>query len=365
MKLGRNEPCWCGSGKKYKNCHLRREQESPPSIEEVIQARRGPFERKYCLHPEAGPSECGGKIVRAHTVQKSGGLQRIARNGHVYALRAGSISSATLEPTLIGVKKASTFTGFCSKHDNKTFEPIEKTSFLPCAQHAFLLGYRALCRELFGKRAMIEAVQNLKTMDRGRSLGAQVSFHRVLRKIETGAKLGLRDIEHYKSIYDNILISMDYSLVRYYIVEFGATPEVLGSAAQFPSFDFEGNRLQSLRSQQVLDKVEFSVVATVTGGAAVFTWMGDSEPVGRMIRSLDAHSDQDITSAFVRYAFEFFENVYFSPDWWENLDAGARAKLQARTTGAATLSEVRRSDCLVDDGLRPVSWPVVARHMQF
>ncbi len=22
MKLGRNEPCWCGSGKKYKNCHL-------------------------------------------------------------------------------------------------------------------------------------------------------------------------------------------------------------------------------------------------------------------------------------------------------------------------------------------------------
>jgi uncharacterized protein YecA (UPF0149 family) len=21
-KLGRNDPCWCGSGKKYKRCHL-------------------------------------------------------------------------------------------------------------------------------------------------------------------------------------------------------------------------------------------------------------------------------------------------------------------------------------------------------
>ena len=21
-ELGRNDPCWCGSGKKYKNCHL-------------------------------------------------------------------------------------------------------------------------------------------------------------------------------------------------------------------------------------------------------------------------------------------------------------------------------------------------------
>ncbi len=22
-KLGRNDPCWCGSGKKYKHCHLK------------------------------------------------------------------------------------------------------------------------------------------------------------------------------------------------------------------------------------------------------------------------------------------------------------------------------------------------------
>lgn len=25
--LGRNDPCWCGSGKKYKNCHMRSDQE--------------------------------------------------------------------------------------------------------------------------------------------------------------------------------------------------------------------------------------------------------------------------------------------------------------------------------------------------
>ncbi|MBN1563106.1 MAG: SEC-C domain-containing protein [Anaerolineae bacterium] len=24
---GRNDPCWCGSGKKYKKCHLREDQE--------------------------------------------------------------------------------------------------------------------------------------------------------------------------------------------------------------------------------------------------------------------------------------------------------------------------------------------------
>ncbi|MDD9937416.1 MAG: SEC-C metal-binding domain-containing protein, partial [Myxococcales bacterium] len=25
-KLGRNDPCWCGSGKKYKSCHLRSDE---------------------------------------------------------------------------------------------------------------------------------------------------------------------------------------------------------------------------------------------------------------------------------------------------------------------------------------------------
>ena len=27
QKLGRNDPCWCGSGKKYKRCHHKADQE--------------------------------------------------------------------------------------------------------------------------------------------------------------------------------------------------------------------------------------------------------------------------------------------------------------------------------------------------
>ena len=26
-QLGRNDPCWCGSGKKYKNCHMQSDQQ--------------------------------------------------------------------------------------------------------------------------------------------------------------------------------------------------------------------------------------------------------------------------------------------------------------------------------------------------
>ncbi|MET0372072.1 MAG: SEC-C metal-binding domain-containing protein, partial [Sphingobium sp.] len=32
MKLGRNDPCWCKSGKKYKKCHLNRSESQPMSL---------------------------------------------------------------------------------------------------------------------------------------------------------------------------------------------------------------------------------------------------------------------------------------------------------------------------------------------
>ena len=31
-KIGRNDPCWCGSGKKYKNCHMEEDQKKVRSV---------------------------------------------------------------------------------------------------------------------------------------------------------------------------------------------------------------------------------------------------------------------------------------------------------------------------------------------
>jgi uncharacterized protein YecA (UPF0149 family) len=31
-KLGRNDPCWCGSGKKYKRCHLQADEKKRSAI---------------------------------------------------------------------------------------------------------------------------------------------------------------------------------------------------------------------------------------------------------------------------------------------------------------------------------------------
>lgn len=365
-KIGRNEPCWCGSGKKHKKCHLGREKEPSPNRQEMITGILGPLEGRYCLHPEAGKGTCSGQIIKAHTIQRGGGLQRIARNGHVYALRGNLFSPEEfrLEPKLIGIRQASTFTGFCSKHDNDTFQLIEKNPFLSCSEHAFLLGYRALCREVYGKRALKQSLDYQRTLDRGRPLTEQLAIQEALQRFGIGFDLGSRDAESYKAIYDEVILSDDYSQANYYIIELQDTPQILCSACQFPSYDFNGNKLQDFTSRERLDMVAFSVISTDQGGAIVFNWIGESSPVNRLILSLDSLHDSEISSAIVRYAFEFFENVYFSPDWWESLDEEVRHKLCSRSDAAFRANVQRRHDCLVDDGYRPVAWQISSRHMQ-
>ena len=43
-ELGRNEPCWCGSGKKYKKCHLAKDErdrfEAAHAARAAAQARK-------------------------------------------------------------------------------------------------------------------------------------------------------------------------------------------------------------------------------------------------------------------------------------------------------------------------------------
>ncbi|GAB4569758.1 MAG: preprotein translocase subunit SecA [Anaerolineae bacterium] len=44
-KLGRNDPCWCGSGKKYKNCHYRTDQEERRTVRGNV-PQAGPRRRR-------------------------------------------------------------------------------------------------------------------------------------------------------------------------------------------------------------------------------------------------------------------------------------------------------------------------------
>ena len=364
LRLGRNDPCWCGSGKKFKKCHLNRESAPRRPIQEVIETAQAAYARKVCLHPD--PSACNGDIIKAHSIQRNSGLSRIAVKGKVYGIRENNVGDLSkhnglLAPKLVGVGLASTFTGMCGFHDDQTFAPIEKKPFVACPEQAFLLAYRHFCKEVFTKRAAANLFSLLRAADAGQPLDTQVTLQRFANVMQGGFIQGLRDVETIKSSYDKALLAKDYSAVRYYVVRFKEVPDVLCCSGNFPVFDFEGHRLQRLLDDKLPDHVTFSIIASDAGGAVVFSWLGDSQCAERLVESLHTLPDAHIGDAVVRHAFEYCENLYLFPTWWDSLDQDKKMALRCRITEAANVTVERKSDCLMYDGFNYVNWTVNVR----
>ncbi|MDA0251681.1 MAG: SEC-C domain-containing protein, partial [Actinobacteria bacterium] len=71
-KLGRNEPCWCGSGRKYKVCHLRRLDQLP------LERRAEWLYQKACMDLAEGPgSELVIEFARIRAAPAGGGDQAL------------------------------------------------------------------------------------------------------------------------------------------------------------------------------------------------------------------------------------------------------------------------------------------------
>lgn len=276
---GRNDLCWCNSGEKYKRCHLDRSKEPPVRTHEYIKVLRKFLDKGYCLHPDANLQTCVGPIIKAHTIQRNGSLNRIARAGNVYTfLSDRNLSDASLAaPKLVGIRKASTFTGFCKLHDDSTFAPIEKYPFQSTAEHTFLLSYRALCHEFFFKKGGLELIipYHQRNLDRGKSLLDQYFIQMDLYYRKAGFALGMRDVSRYKAAYDKALSTKDFSDTHYYIICLSNAPDFLCTGSILPEYSFDGKVLQRLSSTAtLLDHLTFSLIATDSGGAAVFSWHG-------------------------------------------------------------------------------------------
>jgi len=362
-KLGRNDPYWCGSGLKYKKCHMSREKQEPLKLWEASKEFRKAFSTKYCLAPEFMKPQCSGTIVKAHTVPKSGSLQKIAHNGHVYSfvpsLENLNKYGGKLQPELIGISKASAFTGFCTVHDNNIFSKIEKEPFLASQEQCFLLAYRALAREIYMKKAQVSSLDVLYKANRGKPLEQQLAIQDMKRLIEEGSSAGLRDCEYHKIIYDKVFLGRDFSSVHAYVIELKEPPPIMCSGGLFPEQDFCGNQLQDLLDLQT--RPHFLSVSSFYGGQngdVVFTWLSESDTTCRkFIDSLVNLPPQRLTDALIRFFFEG-ENLYVQPDWWDNLSESNRTALVNRLSDSGNINLPRKSGYIAEDGIQYDNWPI-------
>lgn len=368
MKLGRNKKCWCGSDKKFKKCHLSRSSEDPLKIQDAIKETKKNKE-KFCLHPEANPTICN-QIIQAHSIQKSGIISEIARNQHIYEFSADlgdMIKHNRIEPKLIGINKASTFSGFCNFHDTETFKPIETSQIQINNEHIFLIAYRSLCKEIYAKKYQINTLSFIKKGDRGLNELQQLIHQKLVYTYETGVQAGLNDLLKIKNIYDQILLNKNFQRIKYYAIQIDSIPEIVCSGNIFVEMDFQGNILQTNNEienlAKNLDRVSFSILMSNKNGIIVFSCLDTETKSITFFKSIEKLPDNDLPNAIVRFAFEFFENTFMAPDWWDNLQKEDKDKIIKRMNNLS--DNERDKNCLLDDGLNIVNWKILNRYKNF
>ena len=367
-RLGRNDLCWCESGKKYKRCHEGREREEPVKAHVAAKDFRKEYSRSECQVPASMKLECEGKIVRAHTVPRSSSLNRIARNGHVLGtatnLQRLIASEGAMTVHLQGVKKATTFKGFCTRHDREIFAPIEVDTFQSTPEQLFLLLYRAHARERYTKRAQVRhSEQHLPSADKGRPVDAQVATQTMGKEMRIGATLGAADAEHNHARYEETLLARDFSKLIGYVIEFEQPPDVMASYCTFPDFDFTGGRLQDLGDYETpMEAVSITLWSSDDRGFAVLSALPENRrPVDALLDSLALIPSDRLADALLRLVFSGCEDTVIKPDWWEGLSGDQRKYLLDRLQLAVHPFLPIPPNYLVEDDVRVANWRVKSR----
>ncbi len=361
-KLGRNELCWCGSGIKYKRCHIDREHQPLVNPYEIEKEQKKFFTKKYCIFPDK--SKCDGQIVRAHTIQRNGSLDKIAYDGHVYQLKPSLTdlfkTNGEAAPKSVGIRNATTFTGFCNFHDSEIFKPLERVSFLGNDEQCFLLAFRAVARELYTKRAAIQSIPLWRESDRGKDILSQQIIQEICSAYKKGTERGLATLESHFNEYVEKFIAKDFREIRFLIILLKNVPEIMFSGGFYPEFNFKAELLQDLSDlTKKSDLLTHSSFASDEGGAIVYSWLSSSDNTCRnFVESLLELNANDLPNAVVRLSFEQSENVAISPLWWDSMESAKQEAIINRFTYAGHPLVGRSPECLASDGLNYVNWNI-------
>lgn len=333
-KMGRNERCWCNSGEKWKVCHKDRELEQPMNIYAHLARVREELVDGYCSHPDT--TSCSQQVVKAHTIQRSIGLAAISECGHVLTPDAHfdrhSLRDGKPDLRRVGVNKASTFPGFCDKHDGETFREIEAVDATLTLRSIFLLSYRAIAFERFRKAAILRAGPLYRRLDCGLPFERQAEIQDLVNVMRAGQERGLSDLDDWKTDYDARLMSGNLSGFHGYGVLFAGVLPAVAAGAWHVEYDFSGRQLQKLaHGDSPLQHVAFNLTVVSGNTLAAFGWVGDLEgPSKAFVDSFRSISVTKKANALVRLSFEHLENVYVRPSWWERLNRQLRMSLQDR-----------------------------------
>lgn len=357
VTVNKNQPCYCGSKRKYKNCHGKPGGHTTLRLGELYDVRDASYSEERCLDVLAGVN-CSDKIVSAHSLQKNGTLSVIASNNCVYNFDPHFKQSKIECPYLMNIETASAWPMFCEKHDRETFLPIEDKPFQATDEQVFLFAYRALCWELYSKQAEVVCKRRLEPL-------GQKDFFGQGATTLAEAMAGLDRIEQVKRRYDKMLLRNDYSSVEYCLFSCNTTPEIATSGFFAPGLDLKGNVFPPPRMVPPPPyRLALSVIPASDGGFVLLSWLRNDTNCRLFAESVFELTDDLIPNAVTQVAFEFTDNTYASPQWWDALAEDGQRMVLRYAVGNMALPALNPSRYLLDRQLSVATWSVKSRFMK-
>jgi hypothetical protein len=327
------DDCWCDSGRKFRFCHMRRDRQALVTRGEFLAGWEAAVDFETCWHPDA-PVGCSEKIIRAHTVQRmGGGLRVIARDSEVYGCKVHPYSfqkhRLRVVPELTGLRKASTFRGFCGSHDEALFKPVEQDGFRTTPECLALLNFRAVAKRLHGRNVSFRHAPRMLGYDRGLSSDEQREWHAIHYREMINGEQALANTQHLKVEYDQRLQSSNFGDVNAYVLHFVGTPVFLSAELVRTDWTFKGESLSDPAPPAHLCAYNLSVAE---GWAFVFSWAGLNRSAEKLCESLERLPNDSKLAAVFAYAIEYIDNTWLAPTWWESLNERDRETVVGRLT---------------------------------
>ncbi len=305
------------------------------TVSQLTDKMRNETRHKSCF---VNDSNCSSQIINAHSIQNNRILKYISVDGSVVNI---TITNGKFNYSLIGRKKASTFSGFCSFHDDSIFKYIETNDFISNDEIHFILhAYRALAIEYNKKMSTVKMFKKfcelMETRD-GRALikncvdftKSAFSFSDTYRNytaLITGNQLELDNMDHFRDLFHNYFINHNNSFLKYFSVSFMKEYPIAATSSITIEYDFTGNRINDFSVNSNTKPLYFTIFPQNGQTFILFSYYIDDKGYFKKFEnSIKTMNSNKLKITITNLIANHIENFYVSPKYWENIDSDTKA----------------------------------------
>ncbi len=282
---------------------------------------------KECFYPQK--EQCIKPIKRAHSLQRNGRLSLLEGeiNGQMKVYSGTSFESSEIEMiedfVPIGKSMASTFFGFCEKHDTDVFSVIENKPFDHSEEHLFLHSYRSFAHSYHSKKQELQLYKSdWETLE---VMPKELRDQRIL-----GCELAMKDLEVEKGFLDKLLINKQYEYLDYSVLETNDFHPIGCSSIVTPHVTPKGSFIDEWSDdpEKPVVSLMLTVVPDINNSFVILAGNPDCDGARRFIDDLEELSDTKYKHALSTLMTVFAENMFWSPKLWSKLSLNQQSAIR-------------------------------------